>query len=141
VSEINLDDIVGELEPHKVIIRGETFWANPDPGVGVLYDLWKLGTSDDDDASKSMESIKEVLTEIFGEQGDTVFQTCGIQRVRLLLGALMEAYAEEGKAPGSSRASRRAGGRSTQTSAATTTSTSAKRASARNGSVAAISPA
>lgn len=144
MTEINLDEIVGELKPHKVIVLGTTYLANPDPAVGVLYDLWKLGSTtvtDDGDPGETVEMIRGILVEIFGDKADDIFHSCGIKRVQALLTALMEAYGREGKAPGSSRASRRAGARSKPTSNASTRSTSAKRASERNGSAAAISHA
>lgn len=143
---IDLDDIVGELEPHVVRVLGREFTANADPAMGVLYELWKLGTTDDapddTDPTRSVETIQRVLAEIFGsEQGQEIFELCGTRRVMALMGALMEAYENEGKAPGSSRASRRAGGPSKRTSNGSTKSTSGKRASGRNGSAAVASRA
>lgn len=131
---INLDEIVGELEPKKVIILGRTFLANPDPSLGDLYDMWKAGQ--DAPASTdgaAAENALKTLTALFGdEQADEIFHLCGNARIGALLGALSAAY--QGKAPASSSAPRSTGGRSRPTSAASTKSTSAKRASARKGS-------
>lgn len=133
---IDLDKIVGELKPHKVVIKGKTFLASADPSVETLWGMSKL-TDDVDDADAALDRIRALVVDIFGEDAaGEVLRLCGPRRLPALLNALAEAYAREGKAPGSSRASRRNGARSKPTSNGSTGSTSAKRASAKNGSAA-----
>lgn len=129
---INLDEIVGELEPRKVIIFGKTFLANPDPSLGDLYDMWKAGNEPITTEGGAAERTLKTLTALFGDQADEIFHLCGNTRIGALMDALSAVY--QGKAPASSSASRSTGGRSRPTSAAITTRASAKRASARKGS-------
>lgn len=132
---LDLDEIVGELEPHRVKIMGKMFEATADPDPRTLLNMVKLGQADDVGVEEQWAAVESVLGDIFGDQAAEVLELCGAVRINALLAALFEAYNDEGKAPGSSRASRRGGARSTRTSGTSTKSTSGKRASARNGSV------
>jgi hypothetical protein len=138
---LNLDAIVGELEPHPVQIFDKLYDANPDPDPRTLLKIVKLSSVDDVSVDEAWAAVEDVLHDIFGDAAEEILDVCGAVRINALLSMLFEAYTAEGKAPGSSRASRRAGDRSKPTSKGSTASTSAKRASARNGSDAAVSHA
>lgn len=138
---IDLDAIVGELEPHPVKIMGKMYEADPDPDPRTLLDMIRVAQAADTDATETWDAVERVLTDIFGDSAKEIVERCGFVRTQALLAALFEAYAAEGKVVGSSRASRRTGGRSKPTSNASTGSTSAKPASGQNGSAALVSPA
>lgn len=142
MTKINLDDIAGELAEHEITFRGRVFTAPADlsvPQMLALQDVAAAGVDFKSDPDGGMRKIGDLLKLFFGdEQGEELFGLCGIRSLSALLQAIIDLYdlGEGGKAPGSSRASRRAGARSKPTSNGSTRSTSAKPASARTKSAA-----
>jgi hypothetical protein len=136
----DLDALAGEVVEHTVKIGGRSFMVPGDLGIEPLLQLRKAGSSMvnfDEHPEESIELLRAFFVLIFGEENAAeVMRLAGTRHLSVLMSFFDQLYglSEEGKAPGSSRASRRAGARSKATSNGSTASTSSRRASAKNGS-------
>lgn len=137
---LDLDAIRPERKPKKVRVRGKMYTAR-NPSMGSLVEAIEASQNAEEKPAEAVAAIRLFMVEIFGEEAEQeLIYTLDQTDYAALLELLVQAYADEGKVPGPSRASRRAGVRSKPTSKGSTASISAKRASAQNGSVSLGSP-